>query len=201
MHASRPFRISTCTSDDTTPTSSEFNTAAGRGVDEVEPETRPAWLRSDSSGCSRVSGGDKIALTRVVPPPPPRKLPLGNRTTDLDQHQRSRTSKPADAGLGYGGAGMGEYAEGLGPERAERLDAESTIDRGKITADARMEAGRIQGDTAPLLWTGEEIDWFIDAEESLETPFEPDDPLGFTEESIEPPFEPFEPDDEAWRVK
>ncbi|KAJ7820308.1 hypothetical protein B0H14DRAFT_2600023 [Mycena olivaceomarginata] len=92
MHASRPSRVSTCTSEDTTPTSSEVNTPAGRGVDEFEPETRPAWLRSDSSGCSRVSGGDKIVLARVVPPPPPRKLPPGNRTTDLDQRQRSRTS-------------------------------------------------------------------------------------------------------------
>ncbi|KAJ7901181.1 hypothetical protein B0H14DRAFT_3739041 [Mycena olivaceomarginata] len=160
--------------------------------------------------------------------------------------------------------GMGEYAQGPGPERATKVDAKSTRDREKITADAGMEAGRIQrvggkgvlpletarsldeeeesqesdfeatlfvfpdGDTdlaaARFLWTEKEIDWFIDAEESLEAPFEPDDLLWLvkqmaleleatewmamdeeevlqfinTEENIEPPFEP---DGEAWLVK
>ncbi|KAJ7901200.1 hypothetical protein B0H14DRAFT_2555977 [Mycena olivaceomarginata] len=223
MHASRPSRVSTCTSDDTTSTSIEVNTAAGCGVDEFEPEIRPAWPRSDDSGCSRVSGGDKIAA-RVMPPLLPRKLltrksddGLGSAPAEQDVDAGSSPEKrttPVDAGLGYGGSGMGEYPERPGPERAARLNAESTRDRGKITADDRMEVGRVQRvggegalplettrsldeeeesqeldfeaalfvwpdeDTAPLLWMDEEIDWFIDAEESLEAPFEPHDPPG-----------------------
>jgi hypothetical protein len=67
---------------------------------------------------------------------------------------------------------MGEYAEGPGPERAARLYAESTRDRGKITADAGMEAGRVQrvgGEGALPLETARPLD---EEEESQESDFE-----------------------------
>ncbi|KAJ7901214.1 hypothetical protein B0H14DRAFT_2555988 [Mycena olivaceomarginata] len=65
-----------------------------------------------------------------------------------------------------------------------RVDAESTRDRRKITADARMEAGRAQrvgGEGALPLETARSLDEEEESQESntesLEAPFEPDDPL------------------------
>ncbi|KAJ7901190.1 hypothetical protein B0H14DRAFT_3423103 [Mycena olivaceomarginata] len=154
--------------------------AAGRGVDEFEQETHPAWPRLDSSGCSRVLGDDKIALA---------------------------------------GAGMGEYAEGLGLERATKAKTARLLDKKEESQETDFEATLfvwpdkdIDLLATPCLWTDKEIDWFIDADllwlvKQMVLELEATEWMAMDEEevlqvsdfvaNIEPPFEP---DGEAWLV-
>ncbi|KAJ7820318.1 hypothetical protein B0H14DRAFT_2600032 [Mycena olivaceomarginata] len=85
MYASRPARR-------TIPPSPRARSIRQLGVDEFEPETRPAWPRKSDDGLG---------------------TSLAEQDVDAGSSPEKRTM-PVDAGLGCGGAGMGEYAEGPG---------------------------------------------------------------------------------------
>jgi hypothetical protein len=79
----------------------------------------------------------------------------------------------------------------VGGEGALPLETARSLDVEEESQESDFEATPFvwpEKDTdfaaALFLWTDEEIDWFIDAEENLEAPFEPDDPLWLVKQMV-----------------